>query len=912
MLISKIESVKHSRLLFIPILIILLVTPFRVTAQNVGIGTTTPQAKLDIHGGIRAGGTSKFLLYDSLTGKFTWNNSYLFIPSAQYIIQHSASGEGLYYSNAQLEYRYEDGTPRFFTNWNNGNGYFYGRLGIGTTTPLAKLHVADSAVVFSADVQLIVPAPDVPISGPGRRMMWYPGKAAFRVGYVNGTNWDTDSIGYHSFATGFNTVASGIYSAALGFEASARGVDSRAMGSFSIAKGDVSLAIGSYALATGSFSTAIGEAPTANGYASTALGSFTKATGDFSTAIGSSTYAGAQFALAAGSGDTASGYASRAMGYQTKALGEHSTAMGYQSKAVGSASLAIGNSTAAIGPSSIALGHESGAFGSGAAAIGFKDTASGWASIALGGYTAASGEFSTTMGAYTKATREFATAMNYATIANGHSSTSMGFYTTANADHSLSIGSFNDDTDLPGTFLATDRVFQIGNGFNQFNRSNAFTVLRNGNTGIGLAKTSAKLQVAEGNVVFSAAGNIPVIFDTIPVSGPGRRMLWYADKAAFRVGYIDGTQWDKDSMGTYSFASGLNSKAKGAISIAMGEGAIASGDLSTAMGWNTNASGLLSTAMGEGAFASGQASTATGFHTTASAVNSTAMGFLTTASASNSTAMGVRTIAKGYSSAVVGMFNDSILTANETSITPLTPLFIIGNGNGNTTRSNAMTVLKNGNTGIGTSSPTGTLDVIRGTAGGGTAVFRGTNFISHFNFGTTEDTYIRGGKNGSHVIINDLAGSGNVGIGTDIPSQKLHVVGSICYTGGIAGCSDIRYKKDFAPITSSLRSILSLNGFYYSWKQNEFPQMEFSDKRQIGFSAQEIEKLFPELVMTDNNGYKSVDYGRLTPVLVEAMKEQQQQINKQQQEIDELKNDRYLMKEQIKDLKTMIEKMIKQ
>ncbi len=80
-----------------------------------------------------------------------------------------------------------------------------------------------------------------------------------------------------------------------------------------------------------------------------------------------------------------------------------------------------------------------------------------------------------------------------------------------------------------------------------------------------------------------------------------------------------------------------------------------------------------------------------------------------------------------------------------------------------------------------------------------------------------------------------------------------------------------------------LQALQKLNGFYYYWKKNEFPDMEFNDQRQIGFSAQEVEKLFPEVVMTDANGYKSVDYGRLTPVLVEAIKEQQKQI-------DELKN----------------------
>lgn len=65
--------------------------------------------------------------------------------------------------------------------------------------------------------------------------------------------------------------------------------------------------------------------------------------------------------------------------------------------------------------------------------------------------------------------------------------------------------------------------------------------------------------------------------------------------------------------------------------------------------------------------------------------------------------------------------------------------------------------------------------------------------------------------------------------------------------------------------------------------------MQFGNERQIGFSAQEVEKLFPEIVMTDARGYKSVDYGRLTPILVEAVKEQQNQINAQQEQINELK-----------------------
>ena len=80
--------------------------------------------------------------------------------------------------------------------------------------------------------------------------------------------------------------------------------------------------------------------------------------------------------------------------------------------------------------------------------------------------------------------------------------------------------------------------------------------------------------------------------------------------------------------------------------------------------------------------------------------------------------------------------------------------------------------------------------------------------------------------------------------------------------------------------------------------------MKFTDTRQIGFSAQEVEKLFPEVVLTDANGYKSVDYGRLTPVLVEAIKELQKQI-------DTLLIHDSEQKIQIDELKKLVEQMIK-
>ena len=84
--------------------------------------------------------------------------------------------------------------------------------------------------------------------------------------------------------------------------------------------------------------------------------------------------------------------------------------------------------------------------------------------------------------------------------------------------------------------------------------------------------------------------------------------------------------------------------------------------------------------------------------------------------------------------------------------------------------------------GIGINNPGARLDVTKPGGDTPTVNLRGSINISHFNYGFAEHTYIRGGKAGSHVFLNDL-GSGNVGINTSIPIERLDVNGNINFSG---------------------------------------------------------------------------------------------------------------------------------
>ncbi len=639
--------------------------------------------------------------------------------------------------------------------------YSQGKVGINTTSPQAMLHVKDSSVLFTGLNPLPGFPGNLPANGGGTRMMWYADKAAFRAGNISGAQWNKDSIGTYSIAMGFNTKAKASSSTALGQATNANNVFCTAMGFSTTASGHTSTSMGNGTLANGDYSTAMGLGTIASGYASTGMGNLTTASGNYSSAMGWLT--------------TASGIGSVAMGKSTKASGSYSFASGWENMALGNYSSSLGEDTKSSGENSFASGFNTHAKSYASVVVGrFNDTTS----ISSSTWNALDPLFIIGNGSANNArSNAFTVLKNAKTGVNVENPQAMlhvqrdGSFGGPFLSNSLAIlesGSvsylqFSHPTNSETGILSGSAATSIRSGFvfradssTEIRAGGNFTKMtvdNNGNIGINTPNPLAMLHVKDSSVLFTGPLNLPGTPGNPPVSGAGTRMMWYPNKAAFRVGFVASTAWDQSNVGKYSFATGRDTKASEDYSTAFGYRTIASGFYSTAMGAETTASGFFSTAIGDNTIASGESSTAMGDYTTASGPGSTAIGTNTNASGNYSTAMGVVTAASGhgstamgsvtkakghystsmgvstqangYSSAVVGLFNDTIVSA-QTSVSSTTPLFIVGNGDANNTRSNAMVVRKDGKVGIGTSSPSYLLDVgarmrLRGGGTGGTS-----------------------------------------------------------------------------------------------------------------------------------------------------------------------------------------------
>src|SRR5262249_22135035 len=117
---------------------------------------------------------------------------------------------------------------------------------------------------------------------------------------------------------------------------------------------------------------------------------------------------------------------------------------------------------------------------------------------------------------------------------------------------------------------------------------------------------------------------------------------------------------------------------------------------------------------------------------------------------------------------------------------------------------------------------------------------------------------------------------------------KLQVVGDIRVgTSGTNGCvqgfggaeiagtcsSDLRFKRDIRPFPSLLDRVAQLQPVHYYWRSAEYPDRHFGNSQAYGLVAEEVERVLPELVGADDQGYKTVDYTKLPLMLLQAVKE---------------------------------------
>lgn len=557
-----------------------------------------------------------------------------------------------------------------------------------------------------------------------------------------------------------------------------------------------------------------------------------------------------------GSSDSV-GMNSTAIGYRSISKGNYSQAMGYQTKALAVNSTAFGNYAVAFAPNSFAMGDSAIAKGIGSFAIGSVGRKPGGAST--GKPTTAMGMHSVSigMGAYTDtigaiaigndafADGIFSNAYGYGTQALGEYSTALGYTTVANGDFSTALG-----------------------------------------------------------------------YETVAFG--------YSSTA---LGY------QSVANGSYAVSLGYDCVAGAFAAFAAGEGSIASGQRSTAIGSNNFATNNYATAMGVLSEASGYSSIAAGQENIASGNNAIAIGFQNSATGNYSYSLGERNIASGLNSYAFGQtatssapfavtFARGIETSGDYSFT--IGLKSYYGTNTNLTADNTFTVL-GGRVGIGVVAPTDTMEIagnlnLNDGIASGTALSVNNADAIYFN-----GTYFGWGT-GSYK--NYFAG--DVGLGLSNPTIKLHIkqndsnaairiveggIGNTDYwdighsmfnhllfsfngtsraqinnaNGSYTSYSDKSLKKNITELGSVLDKVIQLKPSKFHFKEEPDNQ-----PKSLGFIAQDVELLFPDIVKElDQNGktYKALVYDDFAILSVQAIidlnKKLENEVNKLKSELDQ-------------------------
>jgi len=349
--------------------------------------------------------------------------------------------------------------------------------------------------------------------------------------------------------------------------------------------------------------------------------------------------------------------------------------------------------------------------------------------------------------------------------------------------------------------------------------------------------------------------------------------------------------WGSFGANAYNRSSGLGSVALGFNTIAgpqdsqagniqgdnvgqfsAGYASRAIGNVSTATGFRNTASGGASVALGNYNYATGDATIALGKENWAEGASTVAIGFKNHAAGAGSVALGQENIAYASTGFTSG-YQNVTGNASDGSGGSATAM-----GKYNTASADASMALNRGTTATNQASTSMGFRTISDNLG---MLAIGVNNASGLGDPTADRYYYADGVyTGAPAGVAFVIGNGDINTTAyqrgDNPSNAFVVNydGSATLSGDLTINSDARLKSNIISLGSTLAKLLMIDGKSYTMKSNE-------SKSKIGLLAQDVQKAFPELVKTTNDSDQtlSVNYQGLIPVLINAIKEQQKQID---------------------------------